>query len=278
MKNTVKPAFNRKVHYRDTWIRVGLSLLGAHWIVSFGEPESIFELFLMRDYWRSLFGSAVIAYALLSLVRWICLKLDRWLDWREHPVARPFAQLGAGIGLLCLVAYLLAAIYFVLHGMDIRDTVYIELDWPLIIAQLFIANLYYLVYYIVVVWKHSQSSESKNEKPHYRQVIIVQVAAKNIPVKVGDIAYFFRQNDENFLRTKAGVDYLISESLDYYEQALDPLMFFRSNRKFIVSFAASVRFENIENDKLELFVIPSYTERIIISQKRAPAFRKWMNR
>jgi len=278
MKNTVKPALNRKVRYRDTWIRVGLSLLGAHWVVSFGEPESIFELFLMMDYWRSLLGSAVIAFALLSLVRWICLKLDRRLDWQEHPVARPFAQAGAGIGLLCLVAYLLAAVYFMAHGMDIRETVYIDLDWPLIIAQLFIANLYYLIYYIVVVWKQSRESATKNDEPHYRQVFVVQQAANNIPVKVHDIAYFFRQNNENFMRTHEGTDYLITEALDNIEDMLDPKMFFRANRQFLSSFASCDWFETIENDKLELFVNPQFKERIIISQKRAPSFRKWITK
>ena len=275
MKNN-KETFERKVQYREPWIRATLSIVGAHWVVSFGEPETIFELFLMRDYWRSLFGSAIIAFALLTLVRWICLKLDRWLDWQEHPVARAFAQVGAGIGLLCLVAYLLATVYFMLHGMDIRETVYIDLDWPLIIAQLFIANLYYLIYYIVIVWKQSRHREE--DEPRYRQVIVVQVAAKNIPVKVEDIAYFFRQHEENFLRTKEGTDYLVTDSLDHYEQVLDPLVFFRANRQFLVAFTACERFEVIEHDKLELFVVPPFKERVIISQKRAPVFRKWLDR
>lgn len=276
MKNN-DALIERKVHYREPWIRAALSIVGGHWVVSFGEPESIFELFLMRDYWRSLFGSAIIAFALLTLVRGICLKLDRWLDWQEHPVARPFAQVGAGIGLLCLVAYLLAALYFMLHGMDIRETVYVDLDWPLIIAQLFIANLYYLIYYIVVVWRQSRNS-TESDGLHYRQVIVVQVAAKNIPIRVEDIAYFFRLNDENFLRIKDGTDYLVSDSLDHYEQVLDPAVFFRANRQFLVAFTACERFEVIEHDKLELFVKPTFKERIIISQKRAPVFRKWLDR
>src|SRR3546814_1508285 len=96
---------------------------------------------------------------------------DLWLDWQEHPVARPFAQTGAGIGLLYIVAYLLAAVYFMLHGMDIRETLYIELDRPLIIAMLFIVNLYYLIYYVVVVWRQGRK-EVKAQAVQYRQVII----------------------------------------------------------------------------------------------------------
>lgn len=283
--------FVRKVYYRDVWIRAALSLVGAHWVVAFGEPETIFELFLMWDYWRSLAGSWLIAFTLLTLVRWICLKLDARLDWQDHPVARSIAQVGAGVGLLCLVAYLLAAVYFMVQGLDIRDTLYIGFDWPLIIAQLFICNLYYLIYYVVVVWKKHRftdgitdsrefmvEGEASSEVIHYRKVFIIQVAAKNIPIATADIAYFYRLNEENFLRTFDGEDYVLNESLEYYEQAVDPDAFFRANRQFLVAFKACQRFEVIENDKLELFVDPSFKERINISQKRAPVFRRWLDR
>src|SRR3546814_18564968 len=116
MKDITEEPFVRKVQYRDVWIRSVLAYIGAHWVVTFGEPETLLDFLVMWDYWRSMAGSWLIAFVLVSIIRWICLKLDRWLDWQEHPVARPFAQTGAGIGLLYLVAYLLAEGYFFLHG------------------------------------------------------------------------------------------------------------------------------------------------------------------
>lgn len=273
MKN-VAPTFVRKVHYHDLWVRVILCLIAAHWLVSFGEPESIFELFLMWDYWRSLAGSWVIAFGLVSLVRWICLRLDQRLDWQQETAFRGVAQAITGVGLLSLLAYLAAAVYFATHGIDIRDTVYLSLDWPLVVAMLLVINLYYLVYYIVVAWRGERSATSKT----YRQVIIVQRAVKNIPVNVMDIAYFFRLNEENFLRTIDGTDYLITSALDYFEDVLDPVDFFRVNRQFLVNFNSCQRYEIIENDKLELIVSPAYKERIVISQKWAPDFKAWIGR
>lgn len=67
MGNTQIP-FQRKVHYRDLAVRIGLALVAAHWVVSFGESETIFELMLMGDYWRSLVGSWIIAFGLVPLV------------------------------------------------------------------------------------------------------------------------------------------------------------------------------------------------------------------
>ena len=109
-------------------------------------------------------------------------------------------------------------------------------------------------------------------------MIIVQRAVKNIPVNVMDIAYFFRLNEENFLRTIDGTDFLITSALDYFEDVLDPVDFFRVNRQFLVNFNSCQRYEIIENDKLELIVSPAYKERIVISQKRAPDFKAWIGR
>jgi len=274
MKN-VAPTFVRKVHYRDLWTRIVLCIIAAHWLVSFGEPECIFELFLMGDYWRSLGGSWVIAFGLVSLVRWICLRLDQRLDWQHETAFKGVAQAVTGVGLLSLLAYLAAAVYFAAHGIDIRDTVNLSLDWPQVVAMLLVINLYYLVYYIVVAWRGERNAANLTT---YRQVIIVQFAAKNIPVNVRDIAYFFRVGEENFLRTVDGTDYLVASALDYFEDILDPVDFFRVNRQFLVNFNSCQRYETIENDKLELIVSPAFKERIVISQKRASVFKVWIGR
>src|SRR5690606_1590801 len=115
-------------------------------------------------------------------IRWISIRLDRTLDWQERPGLRGLTQAAVGIGLLAMIAYMAAAVYFALHGIDIRDTVYLSLDWPLIVAMLIMANLFYLLYYIAVMWRQEKRQPSKSDS--YKEVIIVQVAAKNIPVRV----------------------------------------------------------------------------------------------
>src|SRR5690606_41291531 len=98
----------------------------------------------MWDYWRSLAGSWVIAFGLVSLVRWICLRLDQRLDWQQETAFRGVAQAVTGGGWLSLLAYLAAAVYFPAHGMDIRDTVNLGLDWPLVVRGLLVVTRDYL--------------------------------------------------------------------------------------------------------------------------------------
>jgi len=275
MKNTLTYPNENQIVYNDLYARLLITLFGAHYIVSFGEPESFFELLLMWDYIRSLLYSWGIAFIIVTLIRWITLKLDKKFDWKEKPIVRLLLQALFGIIILSLVAFLLAAVYFSLHNINILKTEYLSFDFPVILLMLAIINFYYFVYYVLVSWRQSKSTD--NDKTH-KNVFIIQQAAKNIPVKVEDIAYFFRSNELNFIRTIDCNDYIFNETLDLVEQSLDRNHFFRANRQFIIAFNACERFEIIENDKLELFVTPPFKERIIISQKKAPDFRKWIEK
>jgi DNA-binding LytR/AlgR family response regulator len=275
MKNTLTTPHPEQVAYKDLYARLLITLFGAHYIVSFGEPESFFELLFIWDYIRSLLYSWAIAFIIVSLIRWITWKLDRKYEWQQKPVVRLLLQFLFGIITLSLIAFLLAAVYFALHQKNILKTEYLAFDFPVILLMLMITNLYYFVYYVLVKWKSNNDGASDRS---YRNVIIIQQSAKNIPIQVADISYFYRANDVNFLRTIDGNDHIVNDTLDQIEQSLEPTRFFRVNRQFITSYNTWQRFEIIENDKLELFVKPSFKERILISQKKAPDFRKWIEK
>ena len=212
---------------------------------------------------------------MITLIRWITLKLDKHFDWQQKPIVRLLLQALLGIIVLSVIAFLLAAIYFALHNTNILKTEYLTFDFPLILLMLALINVYYFVYYVFDSWRQGKDPESGKQ---HKNVFIIQQAAKNIPIKVQNISYFYRSNDANFIRTIDGNDHIFNETLDQAEQALDRHYFFRANRQFIVAFNACDRFEIIENDKLELLVIPQFKDRIIISQKKAPDFRKWIEK
>ncbi len=276
MINTISTFEKRTVQYKDLFPRLLITLIGAHYIVSFGEPESFFELLLMWDYQRSLLYNWAIAFLVVTLIRSITLKLDEKFDWQQNPIVRILLQSVFGICFLSMIAFLLAAVYFAVHDLNILETEYISYDFPMVILMLMLINFYYFVYYVAVTW--AKSKNAKHVTTTYKKVIIVQQGAKNIPIIVDDIAYFYRSNEENFLRLKNGTDYLITSALDAMENKLDPHYFFRVNRQFLISFSACERFEPVENDKLELFTNPSFKEPIIVSQKKAPDFRKWIEK
>src|SRR5690606_34994989 len=98
------------IRYNDLLFRLIISVLAAHGIVSFGEPQSLWELLLMPVYYVSVLVSFLIAFVLISVVRLLTLRLDRYLDWMESPFRRAVLQLSLGVLFPAILAFLLAAL------------------------------------------------------------------------------------------------------------------------------------------------------------------------
>ena len=261
-------------------------MLAAHCIVAFGDKETLFQLLLDKYYYMALGSSFVIALILVSIVNFVTRKLDRFYDWKQYPVERTGLQLLAGLVLPAVVALLLAALYFKLNGLDIFKTLYLQIDFPVIAGMILLFNLYYLAYYFylrmriaeMAVAQASGNANISPDKSEIKEVIIASRGAKNIPIPVEKISYIYHQDQYNFIRTSDKEDFLVTDPLDTIQQQLSPKQFFRVNRQMLVNFNSCRHFENIENQKLRLHVLPESKEPIIISQKRAREFKDWMTR
>jgi DNA-binding LytR/AlgR family response regulator len=262
--------------YRDLYFRIGLSLLGAHFLIAFGEKESLFELLLMWDYYRSLLFGFLIAFLLISFIRFVFLRLDKKYDWKEHTAKRAVLQSLWGVAIPAILAFLLAAVFFAIHGINILKTLYLKFDFPVIVLMLVLLNMYYLAYYFFLGLQSGRDMPENNRE--YRNTFIVTKGARNIPIPIDSVAYFFHEGDYNFLRTLTKEDFLVSRTLDEIQQQLDPTRFFRVNRQMLVAFSACSHYEPLEHGKLLLFVEPPYKELAPISQKRAKDFKEWIER
>jgi hypothetical protein len=283
---TSNKAQGEPVGYNDLFFRIGAALVAAHFITAFGEKETFFQLLLDPDYYWALLYSFIIAFILLAIVNFITVKLDRVADWKLHPVQRTALQVFTGWGLPSIIAFLLAAFYFRCFGINILKTLYVRIDYPLIVLMLLLANLYYLSYYLFLKMKQAEAilQASSNDTVHTderqinKEVFIVSHGTKNIPLPLVSVAYFFHEGNYNLLRTFGREDYIINEPLEDVQQQLPGKMFFRANRQMIVNFTACRHFEPAQFGKLELIVEPPVKEPIIISQKRTKAFKEWIQR
>lgn len=251
-------------------VRVAASLVGAHFLVSFGEQYHFFELLLDPEYYTSLAGSFLIAFILLTIVHYINGKLDANYDWLENLYRRSLLQFLFGLAIPAIIAYLLAAVYFGIHGILILDTVYLQYDFPVVVILLVIVNLLYIMHYM-----YRRSKASDRLETVVKSDFLVHKAGKNILLPIEAIAYFFHHEGDNYVRTSEGEQFLVTQSLDQVQRLLPDKIFFRANRQVIVNRQACEYFEPIENGKLQLIVKPGYADRIIISQKRAKGFKEW---
>lgn len=270
-----------KIEYKDMPFRVIASILAAHFIVMYGVETHFFQVLLKPIYWIAMAGSVTIAYLLIIVVRGISIRLDKKYDWEEKRLERVLLQFLVGFLIPGIIAFLLAFIYFSLRGKNIFDTLYLRIDYPIILVLLAALNAYYFTYYMAVKLKHAKEvtsvdSSVQQQAPADGSTFLVNRGAKNIPVPVDTIAYFFREGNFNLLRTFALQDYPITTSLDEVEELMGEHNFFRANRQMLVSKKACKHFETLPHNKLELFTEPNYKHQIVISQLRNRNFKDWI--
>lgn len=114
------------------------------------------------------------------------------------------------------------------------------------------------------------------EKKEYKTTIIIRFQDKVIPVDVSEIAFFHLSHGIVFQYLFSNQKYIQNESLERFENDLDPHLFYRANRQFLIHRKAVQKVEQIENRKLKVILTQVSPEDIVISKAKASAFIKWL--
>ncbi|MCR4859603.1 MAG: LytTR family DNA-binding domain-containing protein [Bacteroidales bacterium] len=110
----------------------------------------------------------------------------------------------------------------------------------------------------------------------FKERFIVSVGERIIPVRTGDIAYFFSEEKANYLFTMEGERYLFDSSLDALEAELDPGSFFRVSRGAIVSRSCVRSVSRHFSGRLRLELQPAPPFEPTVSRARVEDFLKWL--
>jgi hypothetical protein len=270
------------IAYKDFYLRLVACIVATHIVIVYGETQSTFEILLTPEYYYAFAGSAIIAFTLFGAVRWVVLKLDKRFDWMRQPIYRIGLQIFFGLMIPGFLAFLLAALYFRLNGISILDTSYLRYDFQFILLQILIINCYYIAYYFYGKWAQAKEVIDMMDKTKpminevARETFQVSKGAANVLLGMDQIAYCYRKDESNFLRTITGEDFYINLSLDEVQEQLPERHFFRINRQMIAHRQTCKGFDLLSYGKLKADLSPSYNSEVIISQKRALAFKRWL--
>lgn len=109
---------------------------------------------------------------------------------------------------------------------------------------------------------------------------------KRISIKVGqhikiinieDVACFYSENKSTYIHTTENRNHLLDNSLENWQEQLDPEQFFRVNRTFIIHINAIKDIISYSNSRLKL-ILHSYKEtEIIVSRERVRDFKNWID-
>lgn len=113
------------------------------------------------------------------------------------------------------------------------------------------------------------------KKSSFKQRFLVKKGIDYVSVNTSEIAYFLTAHKIVFLVDKDGKKYIIDKTLSDLETELNPVNFFRANRKYLVNIDAIDKFKS-DSGKIALFLIPDPREEVMVSKENAPNFKQWI--
>ncbi len=98
---------------------------------------------------------------------------------------------------------------------------------------------------------------------------------KIIPVE--DIECFFSENKATYIHTIENRNYLLDHSLESWEEQLNPEIFYRVNRTYIVNINHIKDIISYTNSRLQLKLNSYQEHEIIVSRERVKDFKNWID-
>jgi two-component system LytT family response regulator len=117
----------------------------------------------------------------------------------------------------------------------------------------------------------------RKEARPYKSTFLVARGDQLIPLKAERVAYFHIDTGVVKAVTSDGQSFTMDQKLEDLEAQLDPSLFYRANRQFIVRRDAIHHIKYYFNGKLILTVDPPARERIVVSKAKAGDFKEWMS-
>ena len=110
---------------------------------------------------------------------------------------------------------------------------------------------------------------------NYKEHFLVPERDKLVPLAAKDIAYIYIDLKLIKAVTFSGKVYYLNQNLDEMMNQLNPKMFFRANRQYIVSHEAIKDISIWFGNKISLNLTIPTEEKIIVSKARVAEFKNW---
>lgn len=111
---------------------------------------------------------------------------------------------------------------------------------------------------------------------NYLKTLLISYKDTIIPLDTQEIAYFYSKNEKVRVFTVNGMVYQTEKSLNSLTEMLDPDLFFRANRQFIISRKAVKEMTVRLGSRLCLKLNVETEKEILISKERVSELKHWL--
>lgn len=113
---------------------------------------------------------------------------------------------------------------------------------------------------------------------YYKERFIVKYGEHISSVAVKEICCFFSESKIAFLKTFPGKKYVIDYTLEQIEDFVDPAVFFRINRKYILNIDGISDVIVYSNSRFKVTLKDFPEMDLIVARERAQDFKMWLDR
>lgn len=114
------------------------------------------------------------------------------------------------------------------------------------------------------------------QRKTFKSSFLVQKKDTFFPVASKDFAYFFIQDGVVRGMTKDNQKYSLNEKLEDLENSLNPELFFRANRQYLIQRSAIKSLQTFFNGRLVVNLQPQTKDKIIVSKANASNLKSWL--
>lgn len=112
----------------------------------------------------------------------------------------------------------------------------------------------------------------------YKSRFMVRVGEHIRSVDVENILYFYSLQKGTYLHSSDKHNYVVDYTLGGLEEMLDPLLFHRINRRYLITHKAISDVVSHSSSKLKVKLVHSDDDEIFISRERMTSFKDWLDR
>lgn len=120
-------------------------------------------------------------------------------------------------------------------------------------------------------------TQSGGDKSNYLRRVLIRMNNSFKLVEINDTVYFYTRDKITFLVSgDTGRRYPTDYTLDKLEELLDPSIFFRINRQFIVGIKSIKEMQMHTKGRVKIDLEPESDQEAVVSVERSAAFKKWL--
>ena len=114
-------------------------------------------------------------------------------------------------------------------------------------------------------------------RKEYKTRFMVKVGEHIRSVKSEDVAFFYADGRNAFIVTNAKARYAIDYKMETLEEMLDPRMFYRVNRTYIINIEAIKDVLIYSVTRLRIVPGVDWPDEIVVSREKVATFKDWFN-